>query len=141
MKTCWVVLFLCLWGCGREARTSTPQPNEANPPAPSPPGSTSPPPAPVSPPAATAAAPPDPCADIRSRFAAELAKRSDKCTTAADCRCYGAEGGGCGGVTDSATAERLAPISKEFHDAKCRYTAECAAWACAPKCQNGLCRR
>ncbi|GMV16441.1 MAG: hypothetical protein HS104_18975 [Polyangiaceae bacterium] len=108
-----------------------------------PPATPAPEPTPVPTVAATvpSAAPADPCQEIRDRFNAELAKRTDQCKTASDCACHGAEGGGCGGVTDSATAKRLAPISKEFHDSKCRYTVQCAAWACEPKCQNGRCTR
>ncbi|MBK9001667.1 MAG: hypothetical protein IPM35_38590 [Myxococcales bacterium] len=104
------------------------------------------PPRPVEPAAtgaavAPSAASPDPCQAIRDRFNQELAKRTDQCSTASDCACHGAEGGGCGGVTDSSTAKRLEPISKEFHDKKCRYTVQCAPWACEPKCQNGRCTR
>lgn len=116
-------------GCNREARQ--------NPPAPSDPAPTSTlAPTPTSTPAPVVS---DPCDEIRTRFNAELAKKTDACSGNADCACYGAEGGGCGGVTDKATATRLTPISKEFHDKGCRYLVQCAAWACAPKCQNGHC--
>jgi hypothetical protein len=124
-----LVVVVVLVGCNREARQ--------NPPAPSDPASLpAPTPAPTPTPTPTVD---DPCAEIRTRFNAELAKKTDACNTDADCACHGAEGGGCGGVTDKATATRLAPISKEFHDKGCRYLVQCAAWACAPKCQNGRC--
>lgn len=81
------------------------------------------------------------CADIGARFASELAKRTDTCSADRDCACYGAEGGGCGGVTDGATADRLRPISAEFHAEKCRYEVNCAPWACEPKCVRGKCQK
>jgi hypothetical protein len=130
--------------CGRENGNAPSAPSAPKEPQPPPPTATEAPPTAASTPAPVAdgaTGGTDRCADIRARFNAELAKKSDACTTAADCACYGAEGGGCGGVTDSATARRLAPISEEFHKENCRYTALCAAWSCAPKCVNGLCRR
>lgn len=128
-----LVLLAC--ACGREQVAPVePSPSPA-PPAPEPT------PAPTVAAPAPSAAPADPCQEIRDRFNAELAKRTDQCKTASDCACHGAEGGGCGGVTDGATAARLAPISKEFHDTKCRYTVQCAPWACEPRCQNGRCTR
>lgn len=128
-----LVLLAC--ACGREQVAPVePSPSPA-PPAPEPT------PAPTVAATAPSAAPADPCQEIRDRFNAELAKRTDQCKTASDCACHGAEGGGCGGVTDGATAARLAPISKEFHDTRCRYTVQCAPWACEPRCQNGRCTR
>lgn len=79
------------------------------------------------------------CSELRGRFAAELAKQSGSCSTDADCACHGAEGGGCGGVTDAETARRLEPIAKEFHAAGCNYEVQCAAWMCRPKCVSGRC--
>jgi hypothetical protein len=139
-----VLLFLAC-ACGREARTNPPPAVEANP---TPPPPAEPAPDPLkTPPTATTPAPAasDPqaakCNDIKQRFRDELAKKTDNCASAKDCACYGAEGGGCGGVTDSATAKRLEPISSEFHANKCRYDVLCAAWACAPQCNNGRCSR
>jgi len=71
--------------------------------------------------ASSSAAPaPDRCEDIRKRFNDTLATRTDACTKDADCACYGAVGGGCGGVTDAKTAKLLEPIEAEFHAEKCR---------------------
>jgi hypothetical protein len=140
----WMTALALAAACTRESRNgSETAPPVAPPPDPVVPAS---PPAPAPSPATTPAAPPADagdarCADIRARFNAELAKRTDRCSAAADCACYGAEGGGCGGVTDRATADRVRPISEEFHAAKCRYQVHCAPWACEPKCQNGRCVR
>jgi hypothetical protein len=130
------IALVVLTGCARD-RSSTPTATTPATPTPTPtPTTPTPSPTPAPAPAAN-----DACAEIRTRFNAELAKKTDACNADADCACYGAEGGGCGGVTDSATAGRLAPISKEFHDKSCPYLVHCAAWACAPKCQNGHCSR
>lgn len=96
---------------------------------------------------ATATAPPPPaatdaCADIRRRFDAALGKRTDACSTAADCGCFNPVGGphlGCGGVTDAATVAGLAAIEKDFHAQRCAWTHSCAAWACAPRCIDQRC--
>ena len=37
------------------------------------------------------------------------------------------------GITDAATATKLAAIEQEFHAAKCSWLEDCAAWSCAPK--------
>jgi len=84
----------------------------------------------------------DACAEIRRRFDAALATRTDACATDADCGCYNPVAGphlGCGGVTDAATVARLAAIQQEFHAKQCAWTHNCAAWACAPKCVSKRC--
>lgn len=82
------------------------------------------------------------CADIRARFNAEHAKRTDACSANSDCGCFDPVGGpalGCGGVTDSATSKKLDAIEAEFHAASCPWTHQCAASVCAPKCVAGRC--
>lgn len=84
------------------------------------------------------------CEDIRSRFRATLAKRTDACKTAADCGCYNPVGGpdeGCGGVTDNATIAKLDVLQREFEKVPCAWTHQCGAWACAPRCDAGRCMR
>jgi hypothetical protein len=84
----------------------------------------------------------DACAEIRRRFDAALATRTDRCGTAADCGCYNPVGGpllGCGGVADAATVAKLAEIEKEFHARRCAWTHQCGPWACAPQCVNQRC--
>jgi hypothetical protein len=84
----------------------------------------------------------DACAEIRRRFDAALATRTDRCSTAADCGCYNPVGGqhlGCGGVSDAATVAKLAEIEKEFHARRCTWTHQCGPWACAPQCVNQRC--
>lgn len=88
------------------------------------------------------AEPADPCDAIRGRFNATHAARKDTCTTDTDCACYNPVGGpqlGCGGVTDAATAAKLAEIEKEFHAARCAWTHQCGARVCTPKCNAGRC--
>jgi hypothetical protein len=87
-------------------------------------------------------APPDRCADIRARFRATYAARTDACTTDSDCGCWAPVGGPemhCGGVTDATTAAKLADIEREFHAASCAWTHQCAAWACRPRCVASRC--
>jgi hypothetical protein len=101
-------------------------------------------PAPVVLDATPAPKPVDACADIRARFTAMYATRTDTCTTAADCGCYNPVGGpemGCGGVTDATTVAKLGAIQQEFHAAGCQFTHDCAAWQCDPKCTAGRCSR
>jgi hypothetical protein len=117
-----MLLVLLAVGCAKEA----------------PPAPTSAPPAPATAPAGAT----DACVDIRGRFDAALAKRTDACSTAADCGCYNPVGGphlGCGGVADAATVARLAAIEQELHARRCAWTHSCAASACAPRCVGGRC--
>jgi hypothetical protein len=96
----------------------------------------------VAPAAATTPASANACADIRARFNAAHAKRTDTCSADSDCACFNPVGGpqlGCGGVTDAATSKKLGAIEAEFHAASCPWTHNCAAWACAPKCVAGRC--
>ena len=84
----------------------------------------------------------DACAEVRRRFDAALATRTDGCSTAADCGCYNPVGGPhlvCGGVTVAATVAKLTEIEKEFHAGRCAWTHQCGPWACAPKCVNQRC--
>jgi hypothetical protein len=121
-----LLLALLVIGCSKDPPA---------PPAPAPPAS-APPPSP-----GNAA---DPCVDIRKRFDAALATRTDACATAADCGCYNPVGGphlGCGGVTDAPTVAKLAAIEREFHARSCAWTHNCAAWACTPSCVNKRCTR
>jgi hypothetical protein len=135
MGTSLVVAVVFLIACGSETKPGAPAPV-----APPPAGSAAPP---ATPPPATADAA-DPCPAIRARFAAALAARTDACKTDGDCACYNPVGGddeGCGGVTDAPTAKQLETIEAEFHAASCRFTHNCAAWQCAPKCKAGRCGR
>jgi hypothetical protein len=62
------------------------------------------------------------CADIRARFNAAHAARTDVCKSDGDCGCFNPVGGpqlGCGGVTDAATVAKLSVIEAEFHAASC----------------------
>lgn len=86
----------------------------------------------------------DPCADIRARFNAVHAARTDTCKSAGDCACFNPVGGpqlGCGGVTDATTAKKLAAIEAEFHAASCPWTHNCGPWKCEPQCVAGRCTR
>jgi hypothetical protein len=64
------------------------------------------------------------------------------CSTDADCRCY--PGGvskdhSCGGITDRDTAEKLAKIAADYHQAGCHGGTDCAATLCLATCRAGKC--
>lgn len=83
------------------------------------------------------------CSDRVSAFESALSTPSaGSCAQDTDCKCY--PGGvskthGCGGVTDTATSEKLASIAADYLKDGCQSGIDCAAWMCTPSCQSGKC--
>lgn len=100
-----------------------------------------------SPDAARPAPEPDPithpCVLSAAQYSIAIEKGSDACTADSDCGCYpgGIGKSGCGGVLNAESVAKLEEIAKRFREMKCELTTQCAAWACAPRCDAGHCRR
>ena len=83
------------------------------------------------------------CTEREAAFEATLASsNAGTCSTDNDCKCF--PGGvskkhGCGGVTDTASAEKLASIAADYLKDGCKSGIDCAATMCLPSCQNGRC--
>lgn len=93
-----------------------------------------------------AAEPNDPCPQLRAETHAILQEPAAACASDEDCECYPAFID-CGGVMDSATAERLVEVDVRRRAAGCDYIDihgngfNCAPWECSPRCQAGVCLR
>jgi len=83
----------------------------------------------------------DRCMELSEEFEKVLAGGPGKCKKPADCAAYRAGvGQNCGGVTDKATAAKLARISDEFFAKDCDYTVNCAPrGAFHAECLSGTC--
>jgi hypothetical protein len=83
------------------------------------------------------------CAERVDAFEGTLvASTGGACTADTDCKCY--PGGvskkhSCGGVTDTASAEKLSTIAAEYLKDGCKSGIDCAARMCIASCQNGRC--
>jgi hypothetical protein len=80
------------------------------------------------------------CSDIVASFRTAISK-GGACEKDADCACHVGidEVEPCGGISDAATAKRLADLQRSYTDAKCGGKVDCAAWMCEPQCQSGRC--
>lgn len=84
-----------------------------------------------------------PCVVKTAQLEIALAAASGKCTTKADCDCYPggySRKGGCGGVTDAATAKKLHAIAAELASMSCPKNLHCGPRPCAPTCVDGRCK-
>ena len=83
------------------------------------------------------------CAAIAARFRQALGEATGTCSSDSDCACYNAviPEAGCGGITDAATAARLAGIEHDFHAASCPWPHQCGASLCQPHCTSSRCAR
>ena len=81
------------------------------------------------------------CKDLADSFRKTWKQAPGTCAADADCGCFNPviEEAGCGGVTDRATATKLAGIESAFHVASCPWPHLCAAQVCAPRCTAGRC--
>lgn len=82
------------------------------------------------------------CDDLRSEIDSLLAARPSTCTNDSDCACF--EAGlsktlPCGGVVSFSVYGKIQDVLAVNQDVRCSLSAECTAWACQPKCQNGQC--
>lgn len=100
----------------------------------------------AAPPPSTPSEPPptavvDPCTLHRAAFRAAMATATGTCIADADCGCFNpvVEEAGCGGITDAATAARMAAIEADFHRDGCPWPHLCGPWACTPVCREGRC--
>ena len=74
---------------------------------------------------------------------AVLNSGSTACETTADCGCYGGGMGPrskCGGLANSDTLARLAPLQRRFRASDCYPTQHCGPWSCVPVCREGRCQ-
>jgi hypothetical protein len=81
------------------------------------------------------------CAAIVAKYDG-LVATGGACAADGDCACFN---GGvspktpCGGVSDHTSAANLDQLRAEYTSAHCSGKINCAAWACAPKCNAGHC--
>jgi hypothetical protein len=71
-----------------------------------------------------------------------VASSAGACTADTDCKCY--PGGvskkhSCGGVTDTASAEKLSSIAADYLKDGCKSGIACPATVCMASCQGGRC--
>lgn len=87
---------------------------------------------------------PDPCAELRAETNTILREPAVACSSDEECTCYPAFID-CGGVRDSATAQRLIEVNERRIAADCDYidfrgnAFNCAPWECVPQCSAGVC--
>ena len=72
----------------------------------------------------------------------EVAKLPSHCTRDSECVCYVGGVAGvtdCGGVSDVATADRIASLNRELRADRCEPSVACAARLCTAHCAAGVC--